>query len=66
MTESPCIRLCEIDARSGLCRGCGRTMAEIAAWGRLSPALRQALMRQLPARLALLAPSSVVGRDGPA
>ncbi|MDO9498906.1 DUF1289 domain-containing protein [Falsiroseomonas sp.] len=55
MIESPCTRLCEIDAHSGLCRGCGRTMAEITGWSRLSPAAREALMRQLPARLAPVA-----------
>lgn len=30
---SPCIGVCEMDARSGLCRGCTRTIAEIAQWG---------------------------------
>ena len=28
---SPCINICVIDAVSGLCAGCGRTLAEIAA-----------------------------------
>jgi predicted Fe-S protein YdhL (DUF1289 family) len=55
MTESPCIQLCEIAPGSGQCRGCGRTMAEITAWSRLSAEARQAVMRQLPARLAAVA-----------
>jgi predicted Fe-S protein YdhL (DUF1289 family) len=29
---SPCINVCEMDASSGLCRGCLRTLDEIAGW----------------------------------
>ena len=29
--ESPCIKVCAVDPRSGLCLGCGRSLAEIAA-----------------------------------
>ena len=32
---SPCISVCRMDAASGLCEGCLRTLAEIAAWSRL-------------------------------
>jgi predicted Fe-S protein YdhL (DUF1289 family) len=35
-----------------LCEGCGRTLAEIAQWGRLSEAERQVIMLVLPERLA--------------
>ncbi|MCC7121952.1 MAG: DUF1289 domain-containing protein, partial [Gammaproteobacteria bacterium] len=28
--ESPCVRRCEIAPATHLCRGCGRTLAEIA------------------------------------
>lgn len=52
MTISPCTRLCLIDDRTGLCAGCGRTLAEIAAWGRLDDAERRRIMAMLPARLA--------------
>lgn len=48
--ESPCVRLCRIDAESDLCLGCHRTLAEIAAWGRMSPQARAAVMAELPAR----------------
>jgi len=30
---SPCIDVCKIDETGGLCLGCWRTLAEIAAWG---------------------------------
>ncbi len=51
--SSPCIGVCTIDERNALCLGCGRTLAEIAAWGALSEPQRRALMAELPARLAM-------------
>ena len=51
-TETPCIAVCMIDPRSNLCFGCGRTLAEIARWHRMESAERQAVMAQLPARMA--------------
>jgi len=33
---SPCISVCRMDARSGLCAGCLRTIEEIAAWSTMS------------------------------
>ena len=51
MISSPCIKVCVIDAASGLCSGCGRTLDEIARWGGLSEAERQAIMRGLGERL---------------
>jgi hypothetical protein len=30
---SPCIDVCQMDARSGLCVGCLRTIDEIVRWG---------------------------------
>lgn len=29
---SPCVSVCRMDARSGLCLGCWRTIDEIRAW----------------------------------
>lgn len=29
---SPCVNVCQIDPGSGLCRGCLRTIEEIAGW----------------------------------
>ncbi|TDR89932.1 DUF1289 domain-containing protein [Enterovirga rhinocerotis] len=49
--SSPCIRICVIDEASGLCEGCGRTLAEIATWGTMAEAHRTALMADLPRRL---------------
>lgn len=41
-----------MDGRSGLCLGCGRTLAEIAGWSRLTDERRAAIMAELPARLS--------------
>ena len=32
VAPSPCINVCRMDAASGLCEGCARTLAEIAGW----------------------------------
>lgn len=50
--STPCIKICVIDPQRMLCEGCGRALAEIAQWGRLSEAERQAIMVVLPDRLA--------------
>ena len=39
-----------IDADRKLCLGCHRTLAEIAAWGRMTPDARARVMAVLPAR----------------
>ena len=50
--ESPCVKLCTLDAQTGLCIGCGRSIDEIARWTLMSDAERAAVMAALPARLA--------------
>jgi len=52
MIDSPCIKICTLDARSGLCLGCGRTVDEIARWVEMSEAERNRIMAELPGRLA--------------
>jgi predicted Fe-S protein YdhL (DUF1289 family) len=51
MIETPCIKICTLDARTRLCLGCGRTIDEIAAWRTMSAADRNRIMDELPARL---------------
>jgi len=48
---SPCTKLCTIDPRSQLCRGCGRTLDEIALWMSLGEAERERIVAELSARL---------------
>lgn len=45
MTESPCVRVCEID--NDVCRGCHRTLNEIALWGSMSDAERHAVLSRI-------------------
>lgn len=47
---TPCIRICVINQVSRLCEGCGRTLAEIAGWQRMSEAERLAVMATLTER----------------
>jgi uncharacterized protein len=50
--ETPCISVCQMDPRTNLCFGCGRTLPEIARWSRMDSAERFAIMAQLAARMA--------------
>ncbi|MEN3930453.1 DUF1289 domain-containing protein [Microvirga sp. W0021] len=51
---SPCINICEIDKISNLCRGCHRSLREIASWRELSDTERQKIMSMLPNRKTLI------------
>jgi predicted Fe-S protein YdhL (DUF1289 family) len=50
MIETPCVKICTLDARQGFCLGCGRTIDEIARWSSLSVAERRRIMNELPER----------------
>jgi predicted Fe-S protein YdhL (DUF1289 family) len=63
--SSPCVKLCVVDAQSGLCEGCGRTLAEIAAWGRMSEPTRLALMAALPDRMEAAFGASLAEVEAP-
>lgn len=52
MIETPCVKICTVDAGSRLCLGCGRTIDEIAGWLAMSAGERSRIMAELPARLA--------------
>ncbi|MBQ1500148.1 MAG: DUF1289 domain-containing protein [Sphingomonas sp.] len=52
--ESPCVSICVMDAATGWCIGCGRTLAEIARWSETDQADRDAVMAALPARMEQL------------
>ncbi|MCX7284174.1 MAG: DUF1289 domain-containing protein [Novosphingobium sp.] len=42
---SPCVRVCEIDKARAQCRGCHRTLDEIARWPYADAAGKQAILR---------------------
>jgi predicted Fe-S protein YdhL (DUF1289 family) len=50
--DSPCVNICTIDEATGFCCGCGRTIAEIAAWVSLTPEERARIRAALPPRQA--------------
>lgn len=52
MIETPCVKICTLDAQRRLCLGCGRTVDEIARWGGMTAAERRRVMEQLPERRA--------------
>jgi predicted Fe-S protein YdhL (DUF1289 family) len=47
---SPCISVCAIDPRTGLCEGCFRTLDEIAGWITFSNDQKRAVLAALPGR----------------
>jgi predicted Fe-S protein YdhL (DUF1289 family) len=49
--ETPCEQICIVDQPSGLCRGCGRSLAEIGRWAAYSDGERSRIMDELPRRL---------------
>jgi predicted Fe-S protein YdhL (DUF1289 family) len=50
---SPCLSICRMEAATGWCEGCLRTLDEIAAWGRLDAASKRALWAVIEERLVL-------------
>jgi hypothetical protein len=49
---SPCLGICLMDPATRQCRGCLRTIEEIAGWHEASVAKRRALVAALEARRA--------------
>ena len=47
---SPCVGVCYLDAESGYCRGCLRTMEEISRWISLDDEARRRVIESLPGR----------------
>ncbi|WP_082684404.1 DUF1289 domain-containing protein [Aureimonas ureilytica] len=56
--SSPCVQICVLDAASGWCVGCGRTIEEIISWGSLSEECRLEIMGGLPSRLDSMEPQA--------
>ncbi|WP_130430865.1 DUF1289 domain-containing protein [Rivibacter subsaxonicus] len=49
---SPCNSVCRIDAASGYCEGCWRTIDEIVQWARLDDGAKRAVWHELHRRAA--------------
>jgi len=52
VVTSPCVNVCQIDSASGWCRGCARSIDEIAGWGGKPEAVQRHILAQLPERRA--------------
>lgn len=44
---SPCLGVCRMDETTGLCAGCLRTLAEIAAWSTMPEGDKRGVWRQI-------------------
>jgi len=47
---SPCISVCRMDAVTGWCEGCFRTLDEIAGWGMQDDSVRRAVWLRIEQR----------------
>jgi hypothetical protein len=47
---SPCIKICRMDAASGWCQGCHRTLAEISGWFTMRDDQKRVVLADLPRR----------------
>lgn len=47
---SPCISVCTMEIGNGLCRGCLRTLDEIAVWSTLDDNTKRAVWARIEAR----------------
>jgi len=62
MITSPCTNICKMDATSGLCQGCLRTLDEITAWSHLDDPARSEILANI-ARRRLAHASHPLPRD---
>lgn len=61
---SPCINLCRMDAQSGLCEGCLRTVDEIAGWSIATDAQKTHILAAIAQRRAASPPPLEKGERG--
>lgn len=48
--KTPCVKVCFVDPKAGVCVGCFRTLDELGRWSKLSADERDAVMADLPSR----------------
>lgn len=48
---SPCVSVCQMDATTGWCQGCLRTLDEIGLWGNADDAFKRVIWSRIEARL---------------
>jgi uncharacterized protein len=50
VVPSPCVNICTMDAATGLCMGCMRTLDEIATWGGSSNSRKREILQAIDLR----------------
>lgn len=45
--DTPCIAICSTSQGDDLCKGCGRTFAEVQHWPQMSPTAKRAVWRRI-------------------
>jgi predicted Fe-S protein YdhL (DUF1289 family) len=63
--NSPCTKVCVMDAAGGYCLGCWRTLAEIAAWPSMTDAEQRAVATQLDGRRSASLQRAVISQSPP-
>lgn len=63
-TPSPCVAVCVLDPSTGWCKGCYRTIGEIAGWLQMSEAERRAVVAALAGRRAAAGAKSAAPPPG--
>ena len=58
---SPCVSVCRMDAQTGYCEGCLRTLDEIRLWGMASDADKRAVWAAIEDRIAAQFPDLTTG-----
>jgi predicted Fe-S protein YdhL (DUF1289 family) len=53
IVPSPCVKVCMLDRASGLCRGCLRTIDEIADWVEMTADQKRATLARIEERRAV-------------
>ena len=51
LPSSPCISVCRMTEKTGLCEGCFRTIDEITGWGHRAPQAKRDVWRLIALRL---------------
>lgn len=51
--KSPCIDICKMDKKTGLCKGCLRTKQEIKGWKEFSKSERRTVLDEITLRKQL-------------
>ena len=62
MIASPCINVCKMDAQTGLCTGCLRTIDEITAWSQLDDSRRSNVLAAVAGRRQQMVRNSKPGQ----